>query len=572
MNFLSSITSAMYNAVRPKTSAETLEKQLISLMTRMGTTCNCGGKEVVAVCQATVDMGVRSIMTGNETAANRILNDIFTMKKTQELSAKGKLDPALAKDIQKFLKAVNTFVPVTLLNKEVYAILEQAQQPGWLTPENTLQPPPAFTLHIFETLNRFLKLPKYTLLHNTNLIPKEKVDVEAKIKPKASNPEGNTKTEALSTHDTSVKSMLSKMLLPTESIFKTTHPQKATADTTQQPRPTDTQTSIVLQTENNPINTGPREPQSLALQNHTERQDTLTWLQSQRETHTEKTIHTGGKVVRLISEKAPEALAVVRQSIEHLSQMPPKIAEAKMNTLANVIAHVGKADSTQLHPTLTTLHSLIHLPAETLTTVGHSLALVAKQQPEHLPVIRALLESVPQTAKTLTAVAHIILAGIEATPHAQQEGPTPRTLTLPSLAAVAMTVSKIAPENLSPVATTLINVAQTHPEVVPQLTQALNVIATKSPETLKIIPQLIQTVATQPDSLPQLATTLLALGNTATPQQITQSIHQIATTALETPHTAPLLLEALHTAINTASAQHPVSPMLQQTGRCRKTK
>lgn len=563
MNSLSSITSAMYNAVRPKTSAETLEKQLISLMTRMGTTCNCGGEEVVAVCKATVDMGVRSIMTGKETAANRILNDIFTMEKIQELSAKGKLDPALAKDIQKFLKAVNTFVPVTLLNKEVYDILEQAQQPGWLTPENTLQPPPAFTLHIFETLNRFLKLPEYTLLHNTNLIPKEKVDVEAKIKPKASDPEGNVKTEAPSTHDTSVKNMLSKMLLPTESSFKTTHLQKATADTTQHARPTDTQTPTVLQTENNPINTGPRAPQSLALQNHTERQDTLTWLQSQRETHTEKTIHTGEKVIRLISEKAPEALAVVRQSIEHLSQMPPKMAEAKMNTLANVIAHVGKADSTQLHPTLTTLHSLIHLPAETLTTVGHSLALVAKQQPEHLPVIRALLESVPQTAKTLTAVAQIILAGIEATPHAQQEGPTPRTL--PSLAAVAMTVSKIAPENLSPVATTLINVAQTHPEVVPQLTQALNVIATKSPETLKIIPQLIQTVATQPDSLPQLATTLLALGNTATPQQITQSIHQIATTALETPHTAPLLLEALHTAINTASTQHTVSPMLQQT-------
>lgn len=342
--------------------------------------------------------------------------------------------------------------------------------------------------------------------------------------------------------------------------------QTAVADTTPSLRPTELpqKQALAIPTENNTPNASPQ-TQDMPSGLHSARQGTMTWLQNQLQNHTEKTIHTGEKVVRLISEKAPEALAVVRQTLEHLSQMPPKIAETNMNTLANVIAHVGKADTEQLHPTLSMVNSILHLPAETLTTVGHSLALVAKQQPEHLPVIRALLESVPQTAKTLTAVAQIILAGIEATPHAQQEGPTPRTLTLPSLAAVAMTVSKIAPENLSPVATTLINVAQTHPEVVPQLTQALNVIATKSPETLKIIPQLIQTVATQPDSLPQLATTLLALGNTATPQQITQSIHQIATTALETPHTAPLLLEALHTAINTASTQHTVSPMLQQT-------
>jgi hypothetical protein len=340
--------------------------------------------------------------------------------------------------------------------------------------------------------------------------------------------------------------------------------QTASPDTTPSLRPTELpkKQALAMATENTPTHASPQ-TQATPSHIHSARQETMTWLQNALQNHTEKTLNTGQKVLSLISEKTPEALVVVRQSIEQLRQMPPKIAESKMSTLANIIAHVGKADSEQLQPTLSMVNSLLHLPAETLTTVGHSLALVAKQQPEHLPVIRALLESVPQTAKTLTAVAQIILEGI---PHAQQEGPTPRSLILPSLAAIVVSVGKTTPENLSHMSTTLINVAQTHPETLPTLAQALNLLTDKSPETHQTLPQLIQTIATtQPSILPEFATTLRALGNTATPQQVIQSIQQITTTALETPHTAPLLLEVLHTAINIPSAQHTVSPVLQQT-------
>jgi hypothetical protein len=514
-----------------KDQAQAFVKDLTPILKDMKSTCTCGGTLKVKICDEDMKLLVYALEKGKFDTVANILKKYINKDKIQELRSNGEFNAASAKTLQLFLKRWETIIPLQILTPEVNKLIEEAINSPRMVD--------------FETnIPHLIQIPDVTQLAGS--IKKFLVDMMHLPKPAAI----VTIIDREKTKTKAPELLEEKPEKPIQNKQDT----KPTLDTTRK-EASEPVKKIQLKEEH-------------LMTNNDKRTDLEPTRNSQspiqeNNNHLEKIRILEHKLITIIQDKTPESTHILNEIIIQIHEAQPQEVPSKMNTLANVIAHVGKADSTQLHPTLTTLHSLIHLPAETLTTVGHSLALVAKQQPEHLPVIRALLESVPQTAKTLTAVAHIILVGIEATPHAQQEGPTPRTL--PSLAAVAMTVSKIAPENLSPVATTLINVAQTHPEVVPQLTQALNVIATKSPETLKIIPQLIQTVATQPDSLPQLATTLLALGNTATPQQITQSIHQIATTALETPHTAPLLLEALHTAINTASAQHPVSPMLQQT-------
>ena len=511
-----------------KDQAQAFVKDLTPILKDMKSTCTCGGTLKVKICDEDMKLLVYALEKGKFDTVANILKKYINKDKIQELRSNGEFNAASAKTLQLFLKRWETIIPLQILTPEVNKLIEEAINSPRMVDFKTNIP-------------HLIQISDVTQLAGS--IKKFLVDMMHLPKP-----------AAIVTIIDREKTKTKAPELLEEKPIQNKQDTKPTLDTTRK-EASEPVKKIQLKEEH-------------LMTNNDKRTDLEPTRNSQspiqeNNNHLEKIRILEHKLITIIQDKTPESTHILNEIIIQIHEAQPQEVPSKMNTLANVIAHVGKADSTQLHPTLTTLHSLIHLPAETLTTVGHSLALVAKQQPEHLPVIRALLESVPQTAKTLTAVAHIILVGIEATPHAQQEGPTPRTL--PSLAAVAMSVSKIAPENLSPVATTLINVAQTHPEVVPQLTQALNVIATKSPETLKIIPQLIQTVATHPDSLPQLATTLLALGNTATPQQITQSIHQIATTALEKPHTAPLLLEALHTAINTASAQHPVSPMLQQT-------
>jgi len=326
-----------------------------------------------------------------------------------------------------------------------------------------------------------------------------------------------------------------------------------TLDTARRESPAPTQKSDAKTPNLSTNDTKHRSPEPITF-----KETTAKPVQSSSPGHTEKTLILEHKLNTIISDKAQDAVVVLKETIAQVLQNPPQEATVKMTTLANVIAHVGKADTHQLAPTLTLLKSVMHMPADSVATVGHSLALVAKQSPEALPIVREMLQSLPQTPATLTAAAQTILACLEAIPttavnHAAL--PTPKE-TLSTLANAIITVAKAAPESLPQVLATLSTVAETAPNTLPNITNVISSMTKQAPKTLENVTQIIQTLSSaKPEILPKLATTLLSLSKTTPPQQMQTVITVLNTVINEPPASLSAYLDLLTTPPQSGQSQ-----------------
>ncbi len=581
--------AATYKPV-PKNIADNFTARLRSLMVKLESTCDCGGVKKVGVCEQTLKTLQYAMEKGKTNTVNETLKKIFQEQvQFDELAKKEKLTTDLIQEVQSFLKDLGKVVPLETLTPEVNKMLEAAMSSPKMSPPETTP--------IHSTQNQTAPDNTTIIAHDKTATPIQNTqDIATKdIPPTQKLPEAAPK-------DTTITTFLSEMVnLPEpEQIVILKAPEKPkdkapeildkkpektehkkqntpTLDTARREPPAPTQKS-----ESKTPNLSTNDPKQTAPEHSTFKDSAAKPVQSSSTGHTEKTLTLEHKLRTIISDKAPDAAVVLKETLAQVRQNTPQEATVNMTTLANVIAHVGKADTSQLAPTLTHLKSIIHMPADSVATVGHSLALVAKQSPEALPIVREMLQSLPQTPATVTAASQTILACLEVIPttvvnHTTQPAPND---TLPTLAKAIIAVAKAAPESLPQVLSVLSTVAEAAPKALPDMANTLSSMAKQAPKTLETVTQLIQTLSsTQPESLPKLANTLLSLSKTATPQQMQTAITVLNTVMKDAPKSLPALLETLtpnaaptatHTSAMPAKAEI-VSPLFRQvpTGQVR---
>ena len=575
-----------------KDDASAFTERLRSLMVRMETVCNCGGEAKIAVCDQTLSTLTYALTKGKQQTVNSTLKELFTVDKLKELAVAGKLDKTLVLDIKRFSEDLGKVVPLDPLTPDVTLILQQAlDHPGWIKTEDLAPKPTQPDRH-----------PPEISKHDS---PKPALPISEKNTAPVTQ---KTETSTLSIHATAEPVVIPKQLSPKDTLAKlATLPEAAPIITPELLKKGDTDKSVfppkltepldlktksvlvvaekvVLPTHTEVLNektgkqstlflentaTPNRENRDIPLTARVDKQDQPALIHPQRQDHTPKTMATSSKIIALVMEKAPPALEAVKQNIHHIAQNPPQEAEAKMNSMANIIAHVGRADTEQLKPTMALLTTVLQLPSETITTLGHSLSLVAKQQPEHLPVILSLFQEMPLQPKVLTAVAHLLLECLETIPvptNGQKNSPPQRAPMLPALATALITVAKADPAHTHTTITTFSTVAQTMPNTLPDIAKAISTLVHREPHIVKPILQLIQTlITTQPEHTPKLSTALLTMSKTAPPQQVSHVLQLITMTTKESPNSVPLLLDLVTASLVTQpSQQGAMRPSLQK--------